>query len=449
MEREHGIPGRSFISRLRPIANRHLVGTDSNHPVGILPQRLVRHMTRIFQFLKRALAQVARLLRDRCVRAGERFSSRPLSGSRGNGTQAVSHPRKRRREQDTSWRARPGAVSPNASPDGKGFSEEWHSIKRKEDLGIRSGPPFLRQPGKAWGEGGPNRFDLRPLIFVGMILGLIILAQIGTRLSARTGADVQVYYAPVLNPTQDSVAYLKREPRFSTTPRKLGLVPGYVFESDRLHLCTMSLSAGEEDCLHAWDLPMEKKSEGPGVVDPVLRWDAGGLSFDIWLREFLFAGAGSPDRSGDPAQPGTEFLTAETPSLWHRVRGNTRTLRTSAAVPVPVWSAGRKEAGRSDPASPGGRHPGEREGPDQDGSREYGTLVVTVYPAQEGRSTLRPNRLRITTVDTQRVMLRPREGIPMPRERPELWNPNWWNGGAGEESGATRPDSSSESGLGR
>jgi hypothetical protein len=67
----------------------------------------------------------------------------------------------------------------------------------------------------------------------------------------------------------------------------------------------------------------------------------------------------------------------------------------------------------------------------QDGSRVDESLVVTVYPAQEGRSTLRPNRLRIAT---RGVESKVRESMePKQQDVSGVFGPSAWNFGKSDE----------------
>jgi hypothetical protein len=209
-------------------------------------------------------------------------------------------------------------------------------------------------------------------------------------------------------------------------------VPGYVFEWDRLQICTLALSSGEEYCLHAWDLPNDKASDRSGIIDPKLTWEDETIQFDVWLRDFIFSGA---DGESPPVQPlpgEAQPFALPALSLWYRAKGDTRALSTSPVVPHPFRISDRQGPTAVTPLAENGRdYSADETVGVQDGSRVDESLVVTVYPAQEGRSTLRPNRLRIAARGVEPQVRESME--PMQQGVSWVLDPSAWNFGKSNE----------------
>lgn len=315
-------------------------------------------------------------------------------GQGGAGPEAVGSPSEDRR----------AAQQPVANP-------EWETIRRMGAMageGSGAGNERKHRSSRS-GDTAGGRFDLRPLVFLGVVVGLLSLSRIGAHWSTQTASETRTYYSAVFSPGGDSVAYLKRTARFTSTPQKMGLVPGYLFESDRLELCVFALSGGDETCLGAWALPPRKRSRRSGVIDPAINWEAEGLRFDIWLKDFIWDGAESRRAPRDPASNSSSEspFAEQNRELWHRIQGVVRNGRVRSMGRQMVREGATAIQNTSRPFGPQARRL-------EQGITRKGGLMVRATPPLEGRSVLRPNRLDISAYEERQS--REREDNPFQQD---------------------------------
>lgn len=131
----------------------------------------------------------------------------------------------------------------------------------------------------------PRKGERKSVVLLGLMVGLVLLAKAGAGLGDRGVVETVTYYAPVFNPSGDSIAYLKRTAAFKQRTQALGLSAGHVFEKDVLQLCRAPRRESAEECLTSWELPLEKEGGGGGQIDPAISWETGLLRFTIRTRK--------------------------------------------------------------------------------------------------------------------------------------------------------------------
>ena len=123
-----------------------------------------------------------------------------------------------------------------------------------------------------------------------------------------------LYYAAVINPSGQTIAYVKRTVDYSVEgegPAPFLDAPAVKVKSDLIELCQQNIATGEEAVLHSWPLPLVKM-DSLGNVHPTLNWQTENLRYSIRLAFFGDINIG--EKRDGPS--GTEFyLTNVSPDL--------------------------------------------------------------------------------------------------------------------------------------
>jgi hypothetical protein len=107
------------------------------------------------------------------------------------------------------------------------------------------------------------------------------------------------YYAPVLSPDGENVAYLKRDAVFTRVgPGGFWGRPDLGWSRDRLLLCRAKRDLQREECIEGWSLPLTKVAPAVvGLIVAQLAWEGDRIRYHIRLL-----GLGHPCATGTPVR---------------------------------------------------------------------------------------------------------------------------------------------------